>query len=199
MSYRYVHLQFTIYETIDVFELFHFPLKTDRQTGETIGAWIEELLLLHKDSAKSPLRLAAGRNELAYRFLNLLLDLCPPNERYEHFLNGTTELLPVLSYIRRNLAEPITVEKLLSISPMSRTVFFRLFHATFRQTPMNYIKTIRLNEAYRRLCATSDSVSLVSEQCGFSTMTHFCREFKQVYRLTPSEARMAYRSFSSND
>lgn len=194
MSFRFVHVQFTIYETVDIFQLFRLPLKTDEENGAKAGVWIEELLTLQHAGKANRFIDAARKTEMAYRFLNLLLDVSRPAEHHDRFLSGTKELLPVLSYIRQNLAEPITVEKLLPISPLSRTALFQLFKTAFRQTPMQYVKTVRLNEAYKQLCATADSIGVIGERCGFATTNHFCREFKEAYRQTPSEARRAHRN-----
>src|SRR4051794_6363852 len=44
MTFRFIHLKFTLFETIDVFSIYSLPLKTDRETGLQIGSIIQELL-----------------------------------------------------------------------------------------------------------------------------------------------------------
>jgi AraC-like DNA-binding protein len=199
MRYRFVHLQFTIYETIDIFSLFNLPLKTNKESGKQLREWIDEAQLLNSQKLQLPLQYIAKRKELAYRFLNYLLSISEPNERYHHYFVNIQELIPVLSYIQSHLYAPISIEKLLSLIPVSRTALFQLFRLTFQQTPMHYIKSIRLQEAYKRLCVTPDSISQIAEQCGFLTQNHFCREFKDKYDMTPSEARKANQRYINSE
>lgn len=207
MRFRFVHVQFTLGGEIDLFRLYRLPGKTDDAAGSEIGSIIEELLALAEreralddgiagpveDGSRGWLLLAAKRREIAYRLLTLLLERCMPDESYLRLVQGSESMLPLLSYIRSRLNEPIAVEELLAVQKVSRTALFQLFKKAFRQTPMGYVKTLRLQEGHRLLCSTGEPVGLIAEACGFATINHFSREFKRGYGVSPSEARAAYR------
>ncbi len=192
MHFRYAHLQFMISNTIDISALFQLPPKTDSAMGAILGDLIDQLLNYMHPQQGLEWIYAARRKELGYRILNILLDISEPNQFHEHFFNEANVLVPILTYMSDNLGNPEDIDKLISRFHLSRTALFQLFKKVFEKSPKAYWKQIRLQEAYKMLCATNKSINEIADQYGFSTRNHFSREFKKEYNMTPSEARTHY-------
>jgi AraC-like DNA-binding protein len=187
MTFRYVHFQFFLSETIDVFSLFTLPPKTDVLTGARLGEWIEELITLSAEKPSIPI--IAKRHLLMYQIFIALLDISVPVTDVSLRSTLLHELLPIVTYIRNHISEVLSIDGLIHRFPYSRSAFFKMFKEQFAQTPMEYIKTVRLHTAYRLISGSSKSLSQISEECGFTNLQHFSREFKLMFNSTPSEAR----------
>ncbi|MBM7567817.1 helix-turn-helix transcriptional regulator [Paenibacillus sacheonensis] len=199
MSARFVHFQFVVMDTFDLFHLYELPLTCDAETGRRFGELIEAMLALREtgpDGASS-IAVIAKNNELAYRLLSLLLELATPTERSASLLNAAQELQPVLAHIRDHWADAIDIDVLLRKFAGSRSLLFQLFRKQFQQSPMDYVKSTRLNEAYRKLCTTDMPVAEIALMSGFANSFHFSREFKAKFGRTPTEARRANRLWMS--
>lgn len=53
----------------------------------------------------------------------------------------------------------------------------------------SFINTYRVNYAARLLVTTTDTVTLISALCGFSTRAHFYNNFRARFHITPTEYR----------
>jgi AraC-like DNA-binding protein len=186
MKFRYIHFQFLIFETIDVFSLYTLPLKTDALLGKRITGWMDELSQIPNENTIPQL---AKRQILIYQMIEALLAISTPLNNGSWVSSLTNELLPMIKYIQEYMSQPIKLENFLARLPFSRSALFKIFKCYFGLTPMEYVKVVRLNEAYRLICSTSHSLSFIAEQCGFANLQHFSREFKLKFHTTPSEAR----------
>lgn len=72
-------------------------------------------------------------------------------------------------------------------SGISEIYFRRLFKEMFDTTPKQYILGLRTKKACKLLVESSASVGEIAEECGFSSVYHFCRSFKEYTGLTPGE------------
>ncbi|WP_135553812.1 helix-turn-helix transcriptional regulator [Paenibacillus cymbidii] len=196
MTFRYLHVQFYLYEAIDVFSLFALPPKTDAAVGAWLAEWIGELVRLAAEPPGIPV--LTERKAIAYRILSTLLAISSPAPGSKLLLHGDNELLtPIAAFIRERMAGPLAIADMLERFPISRTALFKLFHRYFALTPMEYWKTVRLHEAYRRICATSDTFSSIAERYGFANLQHFSREYKRQFQQTPGETRKKNRLWLS--
>ncbi len=68
---------------------------------------------------------------------------------------------------------------------------FRLFREFRGYTPLEFLKRLRLERALARLRASGDSVSVteIALDCGWNSSSHFSKDFRDNYGLTPSEVR----------
>lgn len=86
-------------------------------------------------------------------------------------------------------------EILASQSGISEIYFRRIFKEMFGTTPKQYILGLRIKKACKLLIESSASVSEIAEECGFSSVYHFCRSFKDNTGLTPSEYSKQNKSY----
>jgi len=70
--------------------------------------------------------------------------------------------------------------------------FARAFHRTFRCTPGEYLRRVRLQRAARLLLDSSLPVTEVSLRCGFADQSHFTHVFTRQMGLSPAAYRRVY-------
>ncbi|MFD0711617.1 helix-turn-helix domain-containing protein [Paenibacillus sp. GCM10027626] len=189
MRIRFVHFRFTFMGTIDLFDLYDLPSTTDLETSILYGELIQQLVDIKTRENGLSFTYWAKKNELAYRLLDVLLRTSVQKETYESRIAVLQELQPLLLFIRDHLHEPLDIDKLLRVFPFSRSSMFTLFREQFGQTPMEYVKTVRLNEALRQICSTSLNIAEIADRTGFANSFHFSREFKARFGMPPTVAR----------
>jgi len=102
--------------------------------------------------------------------------------------NMHDSILEAVEYIHDNFTEEnLSVDFLSKMCGMSDTYFRKLFVKNFSQTPIDYIKTLKINYARELLLSGYYTVGEVSEKCGFNTINYFSSFMKKETGLTPSE------------
>jgi transcriptional regulator GlxA family with amidase domain len=83
----------------------------------------------------------------------------------------------------------------LSLGEMAESVnlsppyFCYLFKTITGVPPAKYLKTLRMQQAATLLTTTFLSVKEIVSRVGFTDDSHFVRDFKRIYGVTPSEYR----------
>lgn len=95
----------------------------------------------------------------------------------------------VLHYIQEHLLEKIAIDELSRKAYLSRNMFFKWFKEQFGVTPLEYITRERIRLARQLLADKKNSVTSVSQQCGFSDVNYFIRAFKKSEGITPKNWR----------
>jgi AraC-like DNA-binding protein len=99
------------------------------------------------------------------------------------FINKAVE------YICANIFHEMTIDEICTAIHVSKYHFCRTFRATMHMTVMDYILKTRIVIAEGMLRKSKLSVTEISEQCGFSSISYFCRVFKEEIGKTPLEYR----------
>jgi AraC-like DNA-binding protein len=99
---------------------------------------------------------------------------------------SAASLRGVQDYIHSNLPATITLVELSRVAGLSRRHFLRAFRESVGDTPLGYVRTLRIEEAKRRLSQGSQSITEVALDCGFSHAQHFATAFRRATGLTPS-------------
>ncbi|WP_340388033.1 helix-turn-helix domain-containing protein [Paenibacillus sp. FSL E2-0151] len=95
----------------------------------------------------------------------------------------------VLDYIHSAYTGPMDIDSMAMVAHQSRYHFMRSFKALTGTTPYQYLLNLRVEEASKRLRHTTDSVTTISYELGFSSVSQFYRAFQRVYVMTPMEYR----------
>ncbi len=103
-------------------------------------------------------------------------------------------LMPAITYIENHYPDPeLTNMTLAQRLNFSEVYMRRLFKHQFGITPKQYILDIRLQQSTQLLCETKKTVSDIAIACGFSSLSHFSRAFKDRMGETPIEYRLKHR------
>ena len=92
-------------------------------------------------------------------------------------------------YIAENYMRDISLTELADRVCMAPESFSRFFRKKTGRTPNRYLIDYRLGIAARMLLNTKLSVSEIGFSCGFNTLSHFNRLFRESKGCTPSEFR----------
>lgn len=85
-----------------------------------------------------------------------------------------------LDYITLHYMEPLKVEELAKWCHISETHFRRVFSTYMHMGPLEYINLVRVQTACNYLKNTDESMADIAGKCGFTTLSTFNRNFKQV-------------------
>ncbi len=96
----------------------------------------------------------------------------------------------LVGVLQQNIAnEEFSLEMLANELAVSRVQLYRKIKQLAQQTPSEFIRNYRLQEAEKLLRTTSYTVSEIMVKCGFQNKSYFYREFAKIYDTTPKEYR----------
>ena len=94
-----------------------------------------------------------------------------------------------IQWIHGHLATNIRIEDLLSVTNLSRSVFFRTFRALTGTPPYQYIMHLKIENACHLLMQTSLQVKQITSMLGFYDESSFSHHFKTHTGISPSNYR----------
>lgn len=148
-------------------------------------------------SNKDLVRETASANYLQIiNFINLILEnivLKHSKDAETVDIDDAKELNLLLTYIHNNYHRKITIDDLTQQIHMSKTYCNELFQKYTHQSPVQYIMVYRLQTAQELILTTNKSISEISEDCGFGTLSYFVAQFRLKYKLSPLKFRKKFK------
>ncbi|MCE5344540.1 MAG: helix-turn-helix domain-containing protein [Eubacteriales bacterium] len=95
-------------------------------------------------------------------------------------------------YIRKNFAQPITLEEVSAAIGFSVNYFSTLFKKETGSGFAKYLTHIRMDEARTLLRDTNHSIAEICKSVGYGDLKHFTHTFRTETGLTPGEYRKLY-------
>ena len=90
--------------------------------------------------------------------------------------------------VEQNLADSnISVEDLATQMNLSRVQLYRKVKAISGSSPVELLRTARLNRGYQLLITTDKTVSEIAYEVGFTAPSYFTKCFKEEFGLSPSD------------
>ncbi|GEA58828.1 AraC family transcriptional regulator [Vibrio comitans] len=96
------------------------------------------------------------------------------------------EIAKSIEYLSLNLSKNVTIDELASLVGMSRAVFHRKFKQATRISPIQFMKSMRLNKAAMKIAAGM-TVNEAAMAVGYVSSSQFSREFKRMYGQSPKQ------------
>lgn len=125
---------------------------------------------------------------LFYNMINRLI--------HEH-QTPANPLSPLLSWLEKHYTDwDLSLPMLAEQSGFSEIYLRQLFHKYQGVSPKQYIQALRMQKARQLLSEGTLPVTVIAAQCGFSSIHHFCRAFKEVNGQTPGEYRNNNRYYT---
>lgn len=92
-----------------------------------------------------------------------------------------------LRLIHSDYGSKLDVEALSKIARMSVSTFHRAFKEVTSDSPVQYLKKIRLNKAKDFILNKQMKVYIAADRVGYESTSQFSREFKRHFGLSPAE------------
>ena len=96
------------------------------------------------------------------------------------------EIALTIDYLSNRLEEQVTIDDLADHVGMSRAVFHRRFKEATSMSPIQFVKSMRLNNAAMKIAA-GESVSQAAWDVGYQSASQFSREFRRMYGQSPRQ------------
>jgi transcriptional regulator GlxA family with amidase domain len=123
-------------------------------------------------------RRAGGQSQFS-----MLLKLEPKSDRIQS----------ALSYARRNLQTPLSVEQLAEVANLSPRQFSRAFRAETGQSPAKAVENLRVEAARLLMEQGQLPIDIVARETGFSDRERMRRAFLRAFGQPPQAIRRAAR------
>jgi AraC family transcriptional regulator of arabinose operon len=99
----------------------------------------------------------------------------------------------VIALMKRELHRDLSLNELASAVNLSLSRLHHLFKAETGTTPAQYLRLLRMEHARKLLESSFLSVKQIVASVGGRDRSHFEREFKKQYGLTPTQYRSAVK------
>jgi AraC family transcriptional regulator len=91
--------------------------------------------------------------------------------------------------MKHSFETDLSLDSLAAESGYSRAHFLRMFRAAIRQTPHQYLVSLRLERAIQMMKERSRPLIDIAIACGFSSHAHFTNVFRSKFGMLPSQYR----------
>lgn len=161
-------------------------------TSAGVTAGIDLSLALIEDDYGPRVALSVARELVVY------LKRLGGQEQYSEPLRFQVEsadrFADLIAYIYGHLDHDLSVDLLADKVSLCPRHFSRLFKHSFGSTPASFIKTLRMDEARRRLAIPGNTIESVAGSVGFNSADAFRRVFEQRFGVPPSIYRNRFES-----
>ena len=113
----------------------------------------------------------------------------PENTRRQKQSNDV--LREIIAYVNNHYKDSLTLDDMARQTGFSREYFCRFFKQHMGITFLRYVNEVRISHAGRLLSDTDLSISEIMQESGFTNQTLFNRLFKEIYGMTPRQARIS--------
>jgi len=103
-----------------------------------------------------------------------------------HAFGVGNEIARTIDYLSNHLNEQVTIDDMADHVGMSRAVFHRRFKEATTMSPIQFVKSMRLNNAAMKI-AEGKTVSEAAWDVGYQSSSQFSREFKRMYGQSPRQ------------
>jgi AraC family transcriptional regulator, exoenzyme S synthesis regulatory protein ExsA len=105
-----------------------------------------------------------------------------------------TRIPIIIKVISSNFQKPWKIEELAEIVNLSKSQFEELFRLEMQIPPLQFLKNLRFEKAKILLETTFLTIKEIGFSVGINDQSHFVRDFKKKYGLTPTEYRKSFNA-----
>ena len=92
----------------------------------------------------------------------------------------------IIGIIQNNYNKDLDINKLAEDAHLSVSSFYRIFRQITSDTPIQYIKKLRLNRAKDLIVSKNVKAYVAAFEVGYESVSQFSREFKRYFGVTPA-------------
>ncbi|WP_462152565.1 AraC family transcriptional regulator [Pseudoalteromonas xiamenensis] len=146
---------------------------------------LKRLLLLERQPSLKAGLLPLIEKEIVVRLLD-----SPHGMHLRHMAalgspNGN--VLKAVTWLKQNFAQTINMNELAEQAHMSASTFRQHFKALTGTSPLQYLKTLRLQEARDQMLVKGVDATLASNLVGYESASQFSREYSRLFGLPPQK------------
>lgn len=109
---------------------------------------------------------------------------------YERFsVKDNKRINKVIAYLNSHYTKRIDLKEIAERAIMNPSAFCRCFKESTGKTLLQYVTDMRIGYACKLLMMRDMEVAQIAVECGFESITHFNRTFKQLTGFTPTQYR----------
>ena len=97
----------------------------------------------------------------------------------------------VIDVLEQNYNQEIDVDNLAKEVNLSVSSFYLLFKDVTSDTPVQYLKKIRLNKAKEMIITQNAKAYVAALEVGYQSVSQFSREFKRYFGVTPAALKVS--------
>lgn len=112
---------------------------------------------------------------------------------YEKFPSfGSSRMDKIIAFINSNYTHALRLDEVAEKANMNSSAFCRYFKEVTGKTFLQYVMDMRIGYACKLLTLGDMEISQIAMECGFDSISHFNRMFKQLVQLTPTQYRSQF-------
>jgi transcriptional regulator GlxA family with amidase domain len=109
--------------------------------------------------------------------------------------SGTfSQVAHALKVMQSDYAAKLDVEQLASKARMSTSAFHRAFKEITSDSPMQYLKKVRLTKAKNLIVQDNVKAYIAADKVGYESSSQFSREFRRYFGQSPAEMMRELRA-----
>lgn len=176
-------------EGMGLFDLIKDPIFVDFADSQAMRQLFEMILEESREHSEGSL----GMIEALMRqcLVLLLRRLKDTDSSGLTFLDGIEDarMSAVIAEVLDRPDNPHTVQSMASTAMMSRSAFSDRFKKCFNDTPMAFVRHVRLRRSAEMLRTTQKSIGSIATETGFASRSHFSQSFSAEYGVAPGKFR----------
>ena len=114
-------------------------------------------------------------------------------------VSALPQLFPAVSFLDTEYASELDTAHLAHLCGLSQRQFLLYFQECFSQTPLQYLRTVRIQKACRLLTSTETGILDIALQTGFRSLSSFNRYFHKIVGSNPQAFRNDRRVIVKKD
>jgi AraC-like DNA-binding protein len=159
-----------------------FGLTSVKMADDMLDSCKRLMLALHSD-LDTKLLGESLLNEIVYRVLtgtegHVLFNLAHHDGQY-------ARVAKAMNKMHQSYADGLTVQNLAEEANMSVSAFHSAFRKVTLESPLQYLKKVRLNKAKELIQLEGRRVNDAAHSVGYTSTSQFSREFKRHFNMTP--------------
>lgn len=151
---------------------------------------IEESFHLSKQDFGYEIRLREALSKIWLSLFELSRQAIEEKEEYDK-RNDKIKLMMV--YIHEHYAEKISIRELAAAAFLSERECFRVFHDCLHMTPIEYMRSYRLQMACQMLVKGDEPITYIGHACGLGSSSYFGKVFREYVGCTPMQYRCKWQ------
>ncbi|MRG45253.1 helix-turn-helix domain-containing protein [Chitinophaga sp. SYP-B3965] len=104
------------------------------------------------------------------------------------------KLMDVITFIKCNLHEQISLKQVAGIACLTEQSFCRYFKKRTKMSFSQYLLELRMNHARKVLIESDKPISEVASMCGYNSSSHFCKVFRDYTGQSPYQYKSGIKN-----